>query len=345
MPSRNGSGPYFVFPTQRGSIVNLTPAQVLSILEDEDEKWMSISAFDATELQAPLLKSSSDFPSFCGLHGFKAVLSFRSSFQGCHTGSSSNDAFSADHEKGRVTLNFEKWEKVFEAMKPAVAVCPFEPVALSESSEKKRKAAQTRNANWKNRVSSMQSLDGIRILYSDGLDSSDFFSAMPGPENLSELAAGLQQLCRKRQHNQNSFSMIYANSLPQMMEALRCGVTLIESTLPWNLAEKGIALNIAMLQDIADGNVRTQSPLLLELSDHQFQLDATPIAAHCKCFTCEHHTKAYIHHLISVQEMNSPILLAIHNVWMITSLFRSVRKSGDKEKIQLLDAIEAQCTF
>lgn len=52
----------------------------------------------------------------------------------------------------------------------------------------------------------------------------------------------------------------------------------------------------------------------IDLNDSSYALDIAPLCTHCVCFTCMRHHRAYLHHLLTVQEMNATILLAIHNL-------------------------------
>ena len=42
---------------------------------------------------------------------------------------------------------------------------------------------------------------------------------------------------------------------------------------------------------------------------HRYASDFTPLLSGCSCYTCTHHTKAYIHHLLAVKEILATVLL------------------------------------
>mmetsp|Transcript_139 Transcript_139/g.166 ORF Transcript_139/g.166 Transcript_139/m.166 type:complete len:517 (-) Transcript_139:194-1744(-) len=61
--------------------------------------------------------------------------------------------------------------------------------------------------------------------------------------------------------------------------------------------------------------------------------DLRPILDGCPCHACKHHTRAYIHHLLTAKEMLGDILLYCHNQVQILKLFeeiRYVKKEGNK---------------
>ena len=45
----------------------------------------------------------------------------------------------------------------------------------------------------------------------------------------------------------------------------------------------------------------------------------------CGCYTCTHHSRAYVHHLLAVGEMNAEVLLEIHNTYHYMAFFAAVR--------------------
>lgn len=52
-----------------------------------------------------------------------------------------------------------------------------------------------------------------------------------------------------------------------------------------------------------------------------------PIDAECDCYTCEHYTAAYLHHLFKAKEMLASTLATIHNERFIVRLVDRVRQS------------------
>eukprot|EP00796_Vickermania_ingenoplastis_P011417 gene11417-7921_t len=304
-----------------GSVVNLTAEQLNHILE-ENEKWLAVSAFEATELVPPLIKS-------------------QLSFQGLHPSAASSDsAVSALHEKGRVTMKTSAWAEIVAAVRPAITLCPHDAIPLSETSERKRKTATMRNDKWETFASTL-SLES-KVLKSDTgcLESEEgfFVDSLPGSENLREFAVNLQQIRRKRPR---SVCMCMANSFPQFLVALENNVSFIESSFPWNLAQKGIAI---VLPSSATTTPQRNEALLLDLHDHTYKLDISPLQDGCNCFTCSRHTRAYVHHLLSVQEMNSPILLVMHNLSVLVGIARRYRNGDEKTRKEMIDHLSCPPT-
>jgi len=53
---------------------------------------------------------------------------------------------------------------------------------------------------------------------------------------------------------------------------------------------------------------------VLRIKNSEYALDEEPIDSTCDCYTCQHHSRAYVHHLIKVNEMTGLILATIHNL-------------------------------
>ncbi len=80
------------------------------------------------------------------------------------------------------------------------------------------------------------------------------------------------------------------------------------------------------------GHVYTQSKEnsthnVFDITKSTFADDLTPIDKKCSCYTCQHFSRAYIHHLFKVRELLSYRLTTIHNMHFIHSLVREIRAS------------------
>jgi queuine tRNA-ribosyltransferase len=69
----------------------------------------------------------------------------------------------------------------------------------------------------------------------------------------------------------------------------------------------------------------------------RYRRDFTPIDDECDCYTCQHYTRAYIHHLFKAKEMLSATLCTIHNERFIIRLVDRIRtaiRAGDFDELQ-----------
>jgi queuine tRNA-ribosyltransferase len=65
----------------------------------------------------------------------------------------------------------------------------------------------------------------------------------------------------------------------------------------------------------------------INIMNARFMTDFTPIDGECKCYTCEHYTRAYIAHLFRAKEMFASTLASIHNLYFIVNLVKKIRQS------------------
>jgi len=63
------------------------------------------------------------------------------------------------------------------------------------------------------------------------------------------------------------------------------------------------------------------------LTNGRYRRDFGPIDETCDCYTCTHHTRAYLHHLFKAREMLASTLATIHNERYIVRLLDRIRDS------------------
>ena len=56
-----------------------------------------------------------------------------------------------------------------------------------------------------------------------------------------------------------------------------------------------------------------------------YRADTRAIVPGCRCFTCRHHSRAYIHHLLQAHEMTAQVLLDAHNYHHYFDFFAAAR--------------------
>ena len=63
----------------------------------------------------------------------------------------------------------------------------------------------------------------------------------------------------------------------------------------------------------------------INLKNAKFKEDFTPLEEGCDCYACKNFTKAYIRHLVTLNEMLGSRLLSIHNLRFLTRLTEDLR--------------------
>uniref|UniRef100_A0A336LVM2 Queuine tRNA-ribosyltransferase catalytic subunit 1 n=1 Tax=Culicoides sonorensis TaxID=179676 RepID=A0A336LVM2_CULSO len=69
----------------------------------------------------------------------------------------------------------------------------------------------------------------------------------------------------------------------------------------------------------------------LNLKNKKYALDTNPIEDDCSCTTCKSYTRAYLHHIVTVQSVSCS-LLTIHNVAFQLKLMNDIRKAIQNQK-------------
>lgn len=65
----------------------------------------------------------------------------------------------------------------------------------------------------------------------------------------------------------------------------------------------------------------------MNINNAKYVDDHTPIDDECGCYTCLHHTRAYLAHLFREGEMLGAALGSIHNLYFIVNLVKKIRQS------------------
>lgn len=70
----------------------------------------------------------------------------------------------------------------------------------------------------------------------------------------------------------------------------------------------------------------------MNLKNAQYKEDFNPLEESCDCYTCKNFTRAYIRHLITLDEMLGARLLSIHNTRFLIKMMEEVRQAIKKQE-------------
>jgi queuine tRNA-ribosyltransferase len=98
------------------------------------------------------------------------------------------------------------------------------------------------------------------------------------------------------------------------------GIDTFDCVHPTRLARHGGAL-------VRPENRNGDKKEHINLNNSRYRDDFTPIEPDCPCYTCQNHTKAYIHHLLKAKELVAASLLTIHNVNFMNRLMSAIREA------------------
>lgn len=95
-----------------------------------------------------------------------------------------------------------------------------------------------------------------------------------------------------------------------LLNGVMRGVDLFDCVLPTRIARHGNAFTRC-------GKINVKNA--------KFKEDYTPLEESCDCYACRNYTKAYIRHLISVDETFGQRLLSIHNIRFLVKMMEEIR--------------------
>lgn len=108
-----------------------------------------------------------------------------------------------------------------------------------------------------------------------------------------------------------------------LVEGVKRGIDIFDCVSPTRLARHGNAL-VCGIRKNQKGEPKENR---LNLKNARFKFDFTPIEPKCDCYTCQHYTKAYLHHLMRCNEAFGATLLSIHNVRFLIHLTEQMREA------------------
>ncbi|MDD4318484.1 MAG: tRNA guanosine(34) transglycosylase Tgt [Victivallaceae bacterium] len=115
-----------------------------------------------------------------------------------------------------------------------------------------------------------------------------------------------------------------AGTPKQLIESVARGIDMFDCVLPTRMARHGSAY-------VGTGEI-------IPVKAGRYAKDFTPVDPECDCYCCRNFTKAYIRHLLNVQEITGLRLLTIHNLHYYLSLMQQVRESIEAGKFEELRA-------
>ncbi|WP_297813452.1 tRNA guanosine(34) transglycosylase Tgt [uncultured Finegoldia sp.] len=102
-----------------------------------------------------------------------------------------------------------------------------------------------------------------------------------------------------------------------LFEAVEKGIDMCDCVLPTRIARNGTALT---------------SKGKLVVKNAKYKEDFSPLDDDCDCYACKNHTRAYIRHLLNVDEILGARLLSIHNLRFLIRLMEKIRTAIEEDK-------------
>ncbi len=97
-----------------------------------------------------------------------------------------------------------------------------------------------------------------------------------------------------------------------LIEGVKRGVDMFDCVLATRIARNGTAFT-------TNGKAVVRNAA--------YTRDFTPLDENCNCYCCQNYTKAYLRHLINVDEMLGAMLLSLHNITFLHKLMKGMREA------------------
>jgi len=97
-----------------------------------------------------------------------------------------------------------------------------------------------------------------------------------------------------------------------LVEAVRRGIDMFDCVMPTRNAR--------------NGHLFTRHGVI-KIRNQQYQMDTKPLDEQCRCYTCQHYSRAYLKHLDKCKEMLGARLNSIHNLHYYLELMQGLREA------------------
>ena len=116
--------------------------------------------------------------------------------------------------------------------------------------------------------------------------------------------------------NKPHYTMGVGFNPSDLFEVVERGVDMFDCVAPTRVARNG---RLFVHKEI-------NPKMYINIKNSEFKTDDQPIDAKCGCFTCQNHTRAYLHHLFKADEILGLRLASIHNLYFIINLVKTERQ-------------------
>jgi len=129
--------------------------------------------------------------------------------------------------------------------------------------------------------------------------------------NMEATGTIMEYLAPYLPENKPRYTMGLGASPGDFFKAVAAGADMFDCVAPTRIARNGAPAN----------------KYRLCITNAAYRTDKKPIDVWCDCFTCTHHSRAYLHHLFKADEILGLRLASIHNVHFALKVMREIRES------------------
>ncbi len=128
------------------------------------------------------------------------------------------------------------------------------------------------------------------------------------------------------------YTMGVGHSPLDLFEVVERGVDMFDCVSPTRIARNGTLYISPLVGGIKGGSSLKEKKYTLNIRNTKHRNDPNPIDPTCTCFTCQNHSRQYLHHLFKAGEMLAYRLATIHNLHFMLNLMKRVREKIRENK-------------
>ncbi|WP_237444372.1 tRNA guanosine(34) transglycosylase Tgt [Sinobacterium norvegicum] len=160
----------------------------------------------------------------------------------------------------------------------------------------------------------LQSIEGLCDIGFDGLA----IGGLSVGEPKEEMFKVLDFLAHKMPADKPRYLM-GVGTPSDLVEGVRKGVDMFDCVMPTRNARNGHLFTSAGV---------------LKIRNAKHKLSTEPLDAECDCYTCQHHTRGYLHHLDKCKEILGSTLNTIHNLRYYQKVMADIRLALDEDRFE-----------
>ncbi|MFA7314736.1 MAG: tRNA guanosine(34) transglycosylase Tgt [Candidatus Magasanikbacteria bacterium] len=122
--------------------------------------------------------------------------------------------------------------------------------------------------------------------------------------------------------NKPHYTMGVGFNPSDLFEVVERGIDMFDCVAPTRVARNG---RLFVHKEI-------NSKMYINIKNSEFKTDNKSIDDKCGCFTCQNHSRAYLHHLFKAEEILGLRLATIHNLYFFLELMRKIRKAIKEDR-------------
>lgn len=170
--------------------------------------------------------------------------------------------------------------------------------------------------------------EDLRYESADFIANQDFDGIAIGGVSVGESKEDMRKVCDwvlPRLPKAKPRHLLGVGEIDDIFEIIERGVDTFDCVQPTRLARMGRLL-INQLTNLTN-------KFEIDITKEEFAEDVDPIDGKCICYTCQHFSRAYLHHLFRVRELLAYRLATIHNLYFMHRLVSDIRKAISENRL------------